>query len=425
MTLTPHQQAAFDSLMNFASLDSTAGMAVLSGYAGTGKTFLVGKLISELKQGGVRKLAVAAPTHKALSVLAAKIDTPVDFLTVHSLLGYKMTANEDVKMAERSNPPSLDKFNFVIIDESSMIGAKFFSDIVLHRGWTKVLFVGDPAQLPPIGEPQRSPVFDRVQFQVHLSEVVRQAAENPIIALSMAVRAAHEAGATMDSRAVLSAVPASAFNIGITQREVLGQWALDEHKDGRDCRILAYTNARVLALNADIHEALHGATPTPFVPGERVIVHEARDSVRSADHPGVRVSLRTSEELTVRSVEWQKSSFDRYDLHVVAEMDSGACVCGIWLDEEKQRETQRRFSEARVLTDRQEKRRAFQRAFAFRESFLDLRHAYAMTVHKSQGSTFDTALIDLPDLMRMPPAEFNQALYVAITRPREYLAIGV
>jgi len=292
MTLTPHQQFAFDTLMDFASPDSNAGLAVLAGYAGTGKTFLVGKLVGAL--AGKFRLAIAAPTHKALSVLAAKIDATVDFLTVHSLLGYKMTANDDVKVAERDRPPSIDKFDFIFIDEASMIGSKFFSDIVMYRGWTKVLFVGDPAQLPPIGEPGVSPVFSRVKFQLLLSEVVRQAAENPIIALSMAVRAAHEAGVTMDARSILAAVPEGAYNVGHCQREVLAAWAIDEHRDGRDCRIIAYTNARVLALNADIQEALHGDTPTPFVPGERVIVHESRDSVRSADHPGVRMAIRTS-----------------------------------------------------------------------------------------------------------------------------------
>ena len=80
MTLTPHQQGAFDSLMNFASLDSTAGMAVLSGYAGTGKTFLVGKLISELKTG--RSASSPLPPRHTGAVRARGEDRhPVDFLT--------------------------------------------------------------------------------------------------------------------------------------------------------------------------------------------------------------------------------------------------------------------------------------------------------------------------------------------------------
>lgn len=420
MTLTAHQEAAYKPLLDFAQGRTQAGIACLEGYAGTGKTFLISKLVREMEMAGFMKIAVAAPTHKALSVLTEKIDVAVPCLTLHALLGYKMTANEGVKTAQRTKPPSIAEFNLVIIDEASMVGATFFADLLSHRRATRILFVGDPAQLPPVGEWQRSPVFDRVQFKVVLSEVVRQAAENPIIALSMAVRAANEAGVCMDTRSILKAVPEGAYNVGTGAREVLAPWAIDEHRDGRDCRILAYTNQRVLALNRDIHEALHGATPTPFIVGERVIVHEARDSVRSADHPGVRVALRTSEEIIVREVRQ-----DGADLYLVAERDSGALVQGIWLDQAKQAETQRRFNEAKAVADPRERGQAFKRAFAFRESFLDLRHAYAMTVHKAQGSTFDTALIDLPDLLRMPPAEFNRALYVAITRPRRFLGIGI
>jgi exodeoxyribonuclease-5 len=320
-------------------------------------------------------------------------------------------------------PPNISQFDLVIVDESSMVGSVFFADLLNYRHATLVLFVGDPAQLPPVGEAIRSPVFDRVQMQVTLSEVVRQAAENPIIALSMAVRAAQEVGVCMDARAILSAVSEGAYNIGACPREVLASWAIEEHKDGRDCRIIAYTNHRVLALNSDIHEALYGKTPTPFVTGERVIMHESRESVRSEDCPGVRVSLRTSEELIVRNAEWRASAFGE-DLHLVVEREGGAKAKGVWLDPEKQAETQRRFNEAKEKTEKGARGRAFQSAFAYRESFLDLRHAYAMTVHKSQGSTFDTALIDLPDLQRMPQSDFNRALYVAITRPREFLGIG-
>ena len=97
-----------------------------------------------------------------------------------------------------------------------MIGAKFFSDIVLHRGGPRCCSSSDLAQLPPIGEPaQRSPVFDRVQFQVHLSEVVRQAAENPSLRLHGRQGSARGRRKPAGFLAPLKAVPASASNIGI------------------------------------------------------------------------------------------------------------------------------------------------------------------------------------------------------------------
>lgn len=417
MKLTAHQEAAYKSLLDFAQGWTQSGIACLEGYAGTGKTFLVSKLVREMERTGFMKIAVAAPTHQALAVLAEKIGAPVTLLTLHALLGYQMTAHEGTKTALRTRPPSIAAFDLVVVDEASMINDVFFTDLLNHRHAARILFVGDPAQLPPVGEARRSPVFTRVQFRVTLSEVVRQAAENPIIALSGAVRAFFERGEYPSVTALLNAVPAGARSVGACPREWLVPWAIDEHQDGRDCRILAYTNQRVLQLNADLHEALHGATPTPFVAGERVIVHEARDSVRSA---GARVTLRTSEELLVSEARQEYA-----DLHLTLERDGAAAVQGIWFDPAKQAETRRRFDEAKAIADPRERGQAFRQAFAYRESFLDLRHAYAMTVHKAQGSTFDTALIDLPDLRRMPPAEFNQALYVAITRPREFLGIGI
>ena len=75
---------------------------------------------------------------------------------------------------------------------------------------------------------------------------------------------------------------------------------------------------------------------------------------------------------------------------------------------------------------RKEKTSLSGKAYAMINRYPDLRHAYAMTVHRSQGSTFDTALVHYADLNTMRSAfEFNRALYVACTRPRQYLAVVV
>ena len=60
-----------------------------------------------------------------------------------------------------------------------------------------------------------------------------------------------------------------------------------------------------------------------------------------------------------------------------------------------------------------------------RREFLNLRHAYAITSHKSQGSTFHTVFVDFPDMTRIrDAATFNRALYVAVTRASTHLAIA-
>ena len=69
-------------------------------------------------------------------------------------------------------------------------------------------------------------------------------------------------------------------------------------------------------------------------------------------------------------------------------------------------------------------KKASAQAWSLRRSFAPLRHAYALTAHKSQGSTFDSAIVDLNDLSKMKSSfQFNRALYVAATRAREHLAI--
>ena len=63
------------------------------------------------------------------------------------------------------------------------------------------------------------------------------------------------------------------------------------------------------------------------------------------------------------------------------------------------------------------------RAWALVNDFANVRHVYAMTIHKSQGSTLHTAIVDLGDVDRMrDDFDFNRALYVATTRAAKHLA---
>lgn len=472
--LTPAQQVAFDQLLPFLQGAHEAKLAVLEGYAGTGKTFLVARLLGALT--GL-KIAVAAPTNKAVRVLRDKLleagvsvadtgDAEEDWnsrsrlpkagctcRSIHALLGLKLTELDDGRQEAREHRQStLRDYDVVVVDECSMLDAFLFQKIVLERGGAQILFVGDPAQLPPInGKAALSPVFDQVNFKIRLVEVVRQAADNPIIRLSIRLRQLIEAGirATAlnlaDALPGLETFPKAALVAG--SPETLIEWWLSQRDDepGTDVRIIAFTNDRVQRYNRELHQKLHGTTSTRFVVGERVIVHRQCAAERQINElVFAEDRLITSDELTVIATDSQVHPlYPRLAAErLVLEGDRGA-IYRVWIacDEAAwQREVSARFAlfrrfkaEAERAATPEERDDLKQRAkdvsaqgWALLRAFAEIRHAYAITCHKSQGSTFDCALVDFSDLSAMPdPAQFNRALYVAATRSREYLALVV
>lgn len=150
----------------------------LFGYAGCGKTTLA-KHIAEGVDGQV---LFAAFTGKASLVLRKK--GCKDASTIHSLI-YKV---EDTEGGDDPvftlNPDSMVRFaKLVIVDEVSMVDDELGADLLSYG--TKILVLGDPAQLPPV-KGDGFFINDAPDFM--LTEIHRQAAENPIIWMSMEVR---------------------------------------------------------------------------------------------------------------------------------------------------------------------------------------------------------------------------------------------
>lgn len=474
--LTPAQQVAYTTLLPFLQGEDSAHLAVLEGYAGTGKTYLVAALLGALT--GLR-IAVAAPTNKAVRVLRDKLveagvvvpeagDDPDAWLnrgkrppigctcrSIQSLLGMKLKEldNGQHEMTQERDS-SLRDYQIVVIDECSMLNDALFQKIVMERGQARVLFVGDPAQLPPVnGAGEVSPVFERVALKVRLTEVVRQAADNPIIRLSIRLRQLIEAGVKASALELLEVLPPMADGpkaaLVAGPAQTLIDWWLGQYRDDAesDTRIIAYTNDRVQYYNRMLHHALYGETATRFVVGERVIVHtqfEAeRLSIGVADLWET-TRLITSDELQVLESDSQNHPFypDIPANRVVLLGEDGETYrTWIALDEGAlQRQITACFVEFRALKAaaerasdpheseslKQRSKDASNRGWALKKTFASLRHAYAITCHKSQGSTFDCALVDFSDLAKMQDAfSFNRALYVAVTRSREFLALVV
>ena len=143
--LTDDQEAAKAWLLPFLRGETQDRFAVLEGWAGCGKTWLVASLLEELDVGPV---AVAAPTHKAVQILRGFLERfgvkvfrdegmafgrrrramattdRVDCKTLHSLLGLRLTERDDGTHETRPDGvATIRDYAVVVIDEASMVGA--------------------------------------------------------------------------------------------------------------------------------------------------------------------------------------------------------------------------------------------------------------------------------------------------------------
>lgn len=178
MQWSGQQDSALKAVSRWHKNSSGPQIFRLFGYAGTGKT-TIAKEIAAAVGGGV---TFGAFTGKASLVLRKKGCYGAS--TIHSMI-YKPVQDEDTGVVEFVLNPDADiaTSSLVIIDEVSMVGEDLARDLLSFG--TKVLVLGDPAQLPPV---KGEGFFINAQPDVMLTEVHRQAAESPIIRMSMDVR---------------------------------------------------------------------------------------------------------------------------------------------------------------------------------------------------------------------------------------------
>ncbi len=150
----------------------------LFGYAGTGKTTLA-KHIAEGVDG---KVLFAAFTGKAALVMRRKGCASAS--TIHSLIYKARESGEEVPSFDLWDDAPASKAKLIVIDECSMVDPELGRDLMSFG--VPVLVLGDPAQLPPI---QGGGFFTDAEPDVMLTEVHRQAQDDPIVRLSMDVRA--------------------------------------------------------------------------------------------------------------------------------------------------------------------------------------------------------------------------------------------
>lgn len=421
---TAEQRAALDALNAF--LDGPPGLFTLAGYAGTGKTTAVvhalggrpdlrpprpGETIewSQVKARG-RGVCFSAPTHKAVGVLEGRGLVPgASYQTLHAMLGCRRYRKDGHTVylpdPERS---SWERYRVIVIDEVSMVGETMW-------GWLTdaqdsdprhVILMGDPAQLPPVADGEGlSPAFECIDAQ--LTDVMRSAGvvcrASLDIRADLSARQPVEVTLGEDAEGVVEALDADAFL----------RAAVEDFRAGADAIVLAWTNDAVDWLNATIRRELFGAD-APVTPqrGERLVV------VRSHPLDGV-VTLHAERTLTVELCEpvelagipaWrlEVKELPHNELHMVR--PSGRVAYRKALDA------------ARAKGKRQ---RDWSDYYRLEDTFIQLRPGYATTVHKSQGSTYDTVYVVDTNLRTCRDVETRNMLrYVAFSRASGRLVLS-
>ena len=281
MILTRQQQQVFDSIKEFMNGD--ASVFILRGYAGTGKTTMVKVIAEYLNQN--RDVYLMAPTGRAARVLSAKTGRPA--VTIHKAIYEKAcVVSKNVKDVAES------EFKFIfpvhknenggkivaIVDEASMVCSRkkehelfaFGTDNLMEDLLEfvrpdfggKVIFVGDPAQLPPVDEnvsnALRAAFFEERGLkvvEVELTEVLRQKDDSIILKNAMMIRDLLK----KEKRNCLLFEEKENDVETVSPDKFLSKYLDYRKRSGKhDSVVICYSNSAASKYNHDIRASLYG-----------------------------------------------------------------------------------------------------------------------------------------------------------------------
>ena len=420
--LTTEQGRAFAAV--YDRLARGEPFTALGGYAGTGKTYLAGRLAAQLAEEDC-PVTACAPTHKAAQVFREKLAAAgaapdeVETHTIHALLGLRLVPDGEGGYDLEQEPRRVRaEEGVVIVDESSMVGERLWEHVERARGLQWV-FAGDPAQLPPVNE-DPSPALDLEGPT--LEEIVRQQEGSPILGLAARVRRGEPWGHAVEFSEGEGGVAATSDAKTFTESAIRNFQTDAFDDDATFARLLCYRNRTVQRYNRRIRAALHGNDAPRFQKGEWLVGRETW----SGDAPGEH--LISSEEVRVEKATETHyeapnlSTWKVWELKVRGLGEPATRRLVVLHEDEEERyenELQRRLDIAKA------KSRKWKQYYRLRERFARVDYAYAMTVHRAQGSTFDTAFVDGRDVSACRGPEQQALLYVAVTRPARRLALLV
>lgn len=436
----------------------------LIGPAGTGKTFCINYIIEHCKYSP-SVIKCTSPTHKACRVFSESLKgKPVD--TIHSTFGFALNLNledfdPDNPKFTPKNKIKLENIKVLIIDEASMIPVKLVDYIIkICKGLKiKIIYIGDSSQLPPPKE-NKSAMFLK-GYNYELKEIVRQKKENPTSNLLKLLRDDITNNTNNFISYITSHVGYMSYNENeegfciCNSREFKSMidncFSNPEYTKNIDMyKIIAYTNYAISNWNNYIRNTIikdankNILTKNDLIMSYQTIIDDFMNPI-----------VNNSEEYIIHDIaDYVEPKFGLKGFLVSFQLVHGGIITKpLFVLNHKDPfsvkfyyETLQKLKQDAINAHPNNKPKLWKEYYSFKEYILimtnflnkngqitisrDLDYAFAITSHRSQGSTYDTVFVDLNDIlfssngrMRLNFDEIRRLLYVACSRPRKQLYI--
>jgi len=415
--------------------DTEAHECYITGVAGTGKTTSLAELITWCHDNKLIAVTCAF-THKAVGVLRSKLPAYAYTCTLHSYLQKRPTINDKatkITHVEGNAQVGIpDKIDILFVDEFSMIGERDYMDIAALQYnddgdiVTKVVYIGDPNQLPPVKDQQT--INPKGDYWIKLTKIHRQSNDNPLI----------------DTLLQLNDYINGKKAVALTEHSTFsrGNDIVEMYKADRKSKILlAYTNAQVEFLNAQVQgRAIPLSGDEVFSPTMRKL-YVLEKIANEADYiVGIRgdiielnskyKTLETLHEIEGVQFFLVKDEDDNFTNRAVVfghdtflQLQQNLAKKAVAVNKEIERIYKvdpKQWSQQNWQTDLAKKRqKAWKHYLAVKDNVICMDFAHAMTVHKSQGSTYEHVYLDIEDIGKCADNDYSlylKLLYVGISR---------
>jgi ATP-dependent exoDNAse (exonuclease V) alpha subunit len=358
--------------------------------------------------------------------------TSISTKTIHSFLNIKLFTDYDKgiqKFVPEKTKKDVDKTDILIVDESSMVSDDlygFIMDAIEQERVKAVLFVGDYYQLLPIDSGKNS-VFD-IRHQYKLKEIVRQAKESYIIKIASAARRCIKTKKFTDLKTFFKQNMDVNIAFFHNQEAFLEDFYQETGWSERDQVIASFKNSDVDSYNRMVRSKYwseKGITnPPALLEGDRIIFQSAYSVggvLKYSNNEEIILSCARKKHSDILNIEyWECKDADEAETQEIIKIVDPKSI-SIFNDK-----LDKIAKMARKERDYKKRKKMWENFFALKEFFADVKYTYASTIHKLQGSTYETVYIDLFGLAGNKHINLDQLyrlVYVAMTRASKDIKI--